>query len=148
MKLETCERIRRWVNLLYLLPILVCLVACQQAQQPPQPTAAQQEAKLRTEIASLNQQVSKLEARTGSTKENPYFGSTYWDELLTSVYYYPAVVNDSTNSPAMTHLKFDHREDDIWLCGDQRKAFSPGEKYRLLVTFEPNQPCVTNWQVK
>ena len=75
-------------------------------------------------------------------KEAPFFGSTYWDELLTSVYYYPEY------SPAMTHLKFNHREDDIWICGDQRRSFEAGNRYRLLVTFEPNQPCVTNWKIK
>ena len=78
-------------------------------------------------------------------KEAPFFGSTYWDETLTSVYYYPKQVNDDM---AETHLKFGHREDDIWLCGDQRKNFEPGTRYRLVVTFEPNAPCITNWKLK
>lgn len=78
-------------------------------------------------------------------KDPPFFGSTYWDETLTSVYYYPSTGPDD---PAETHLKFSHREDDIWLCGDQRRGFEPGNRYRLVVTFEPNQPCVTNWKTK
>jgi hypothetical protein len=82
-------------------------------------------------------------------EEPPYYGSTYWDELLTSVYYYPAKGGDSNDlTVPSTHLKFGHRDDSIWLCGDQRKSFSPGTKYRLLVTFEPNQPCVSNWKIE
>jgi hypothetical protein len=78
-------------------------------------------------------------------EEPPYYGSTYWDELLTSAYYYP---KDGDKDFAGTHLKFNHREDDLWLCGDQRKSFTPGTKYRLRVTYEPNQPCITNWKIE
>jgi hypothetical protein len=84
-------------------------------------------------------------AEPAPEKEPPYYGSTYWDELLTSVYYYPS---GDKGTVAVTHLKFGHREDDIYLCGDQRKSFAPGSKYRLLVTFEPNQPCITNWKIE
>lgn len=91
-------------------------------------------------------------------KEAPYYGSTYWDELLTSVYYYPDAL-DQLEPPTFksnefgltvpaTHLKFNHRDDDVWLCGDQRKSFMPGHIYELTVTFEANQPCVTNWKIK
>jgi hypothetical protein len=75
--------------------------------------------------------------------EPPYYGSTYWNEVLTSVYFYPK--GSSDHEGAVTHLKFDHREDDLWLCGDQRKSFKPGRRIQLSVTFEANQPCVTNW---
>jgi hypothetical protein len=71
-------------------------------------------------------------------EEEAFFGSTYWDELLTSVYWYP--------ESKMTHLNFNHRDDDIWLCDDQRRNFDPGKRYKLSVTFEPNQPCATNWK--
>jgi hypothetical protein len=81
--------------------------------------------------------------------EPPYYGSTYWDELLTSVYYYPTKGGDNNDlAVPSTHLKFDHRDDSIWLCGDQRKSFTPGTKYRLRVTYEPNQPCVSNWKIE
>jgi hypothetical protein len=78
-------------------------------------------------------------------EEPPYYGSTYWEELLTSVYYYP---KNGDGDFAGTHLKFNHREDDLWLCGDQRKSFTPGYKYKLRVTYEPNQPCITNWKTE
>lgn len=88
--------------------------------------------------------------------DSPYYGSTYWDELLTSVYYYPDAGDQLEGPPSFrgskplpaTHLKFNHREDDVWLCGDQRKSFEPGNRYRLLVTFELGQPCITNWKIK
>jgi hypothetical protein len=80
-------------------------------------------------------------------KDAPFYGSTYWDELLTSVYYYP-VDPDVKGDVAETHLKFNHREDDIWLCGDQRRFFEAGNRIKLVVTFEPNQPCATNWKTK
>ena len=78
-------------------------------------------------------------------RESPFYGSTYWDELLTSVYFYP---KDGDGEYDATHLKFSHREDDIWLCGDQRRAFKPGHRIKLTVTFEPNRGCQTNWQIE
>lgn len=81
-------------------------------------------------------------------KETPYYGSTYWDELLTSVYYYPENGGKDNAAVPATHLKFNHREDDVWVCGDQRKSFKPGHRVRLTVTFEANQPCATNWQIE
>jgi len=143
----TSERIRCWVNLLYLLPaiVAVALIAC----APPTPVT-----KTRIVAAQAEEQPKPSPAPAEKTKEAPYYGKTYWDELLTSVYYYPEnglTIDAGTVIGAAvpaTHLKFDHREDDIWLCGDQRKSFEPGNKYKLTVTFEPNQPCVSNWKVK
>jgi hypothetical protein len=146
----TSERIRRWANLLYLLPVIVALIACEQQQQP---------STVRTRIATNSTQAEPQEppkpppasqvpaekSDDEAKKEPPFYGSTYWDELLTSVYYYP---KNGDGDFAGTHLKFNHREDDIWLCGDQRKSFEPGNRYRLTVTFEPNAPCITNWRVK
>ena len=103
---------------------------------------------VKTRIATapvVQEEQPKQEPPAAPEKEPPYYGSTYWDELLTSVYYYPS---GDKGDAAVTHLKFDHREDDIFLCGDQRKSFTPGTKYKLLVTFEPNQPCVTNWKIE
>jgi hypothetical protein len=145
----TSKRIARWANLLYLLPVIVALIACEQQQQ--QPT-------VKTRIATTSTQAEPQEppkpppaspvpaekSDEDKKEEPPYFGSTYWDELLTSVYYYPK----SVSLPSMTHLKFNHREDDLYLCGDLRKNFEPGNRYRLTVTFEPNAPCITNWRVK
>ena len=126
------------------LVMAIALIACNEAQQPPV---------VKTRIATTSPQTEPQEQPksppTGTApadksdddeRESPYFGSTYWDELLTSVYYYP-------DSKA-THLKFNHRDDEIWLCGDQRRNFEPGNRYRLTVTFEPNAPCITNWRVK
>ena len=134
----------------YLTMIVLTLVVCSlQGCAQPQPA-------VKTRIVTPSSQAETQEppkpppasttpAEDTTPKEDaPFFGSTYWDELLTSVYYYPK----SVSLPSMTHLKFGHREDDIWLCGDQRKTFEPGNRVRLLATFEPNQPCVTNWKVK
>jgi len=130
---------------LLVIPFL-CAVACDQPTQPSQPsvrnrvpTVAQTDA---PPAAPLSTDVLKKE-------EPPYYGSTYWEELLTSVYYYPAQGGDNGDlTVPSTHLKFNHRDDALWLCGDQRKIFEPGRTYRLLVTFEPNQPCVTNWKIE
>jgi len=104
---------------------------------------------LKTRIATTETQAapkpSPRDEEPPAKREAQYYGSTYWDELLTSVYFYPSTGKDDA---AMTHLKFNHREDDIWLCGALRRSFVAGERYRLLVTFEPNQPCVTNWKTK
>lgn len=100
----------------------------QTVPEPPQPSPKEQEA-----------------VPDPPKKESPYYGSTYWDELLTSVYFYP---KDSNTDFDGTHLKFNHREDDIWLCGDQRKSFKAGRRIKLTITFEPNQPCATNWQIE
>lgn len=147
MTSTTSERIRRWSNLLFLLPVLMAIfmISCEEDKVVTQKDL---KAALKTSTQAEPQEQPKSPP-TGNTapaeksddeKEAQYFGSTYWDELLTSVYYYP----DSKT----THLKFNHREDDIYLCGDQRKNFEPGNRYKLAVTFEPNAPCITNWRVK
>jgi hypothetical protein len=130
----------------------------------PQPTPVQ-----RLAVAELdNMQRNRVPAIKESTpaapaakeeekkEDSPYYGSTYWDELLTSVYYYPDAGDQLTGPPSFrgsaaipaTHLKFSHREDDVWLCGDQRKSFEPGRRYHLRATFELAQPCVTNWKIE
>jgi hypothetical protein len=77
------------------------------------------------------------------------YGINWFQGTITSVYYYPQGGNDDTTpNGASTHIKFDHREDDIWLCGDQRSKFEVGNRYSMLVTFEANADCVTNWKVK
>lgn len=82
-------------------------------------------------------------------KERPYYGSGYYNELLTSVYFYPdgGSFQGSPDEP-FTHLKFNHREDDLYLCGDQRSKFLPGKQYTLVVSFEPNRECATNWKIQ
>lgn len=77
------------------------------------------------------------------------YGSTLFIGTITSVYYYPEGGNqDGTPDNAATHVKFDYRDDDIWLCGDQRSKLEPGERAKMLVTFEPNIECQTNWKLK
>lgn len=156
MTSTTSERIRRWSNLLFLLPALMAIfmISCEEDKVV---THGELDAALKAQKTSTQAepQEQPKSPPTGNTapadksdepkREAPYFGSTYWDELLTSVYYYPST---GANDPAMTHLKFNHRDDEIWLCGDQRKSFEPGNRYRLTVTFEPNAPCITNWRVK
>ena len=150
MTFTTSKRIARWANLLYLLPVIVALIACEQQQQ--QPTVKTRIATTSTQAEPQEppkpppaSQVPAEKSDYEAKKEPPFYGSTFWDELLTSVYYYP---KNGEGDFAGTHLKFNHREDDIWLCGDQRKSFEPGNRYRLTVTFEPNAPCITNWRVK
>jgi hypothetical protein len=148
MTSTTSERIRRWANLLYLLPVIVALIAC--AEQPQQPAAKTRIVTTTSSQAETQEPPKPPPARTAPADQNeeeekpaPFYGSTYWDEVLTSVYYYP---KSAGNDVAKTHLKFNHREDDIWLCGDQRKFFTVGERTRLTITFELDQPCATNWQ--
>lgn len=158
MTSTTSERICRWTNLLYLLPVIVALIACGQQPQTTTerhhgfPAQPREQATTSTQAEPQEQPKSPPTGKTAPAdnsdedkKESPYFGSTYWDELLTSVYYYPAQTNAEVS---VTHLKFGHREDDIYLCGDQRKNFEPGARVKLLVTFEPNAPCITNWKIK
>ena len=149
MTSTTSERIRRWSNLLYLLPCIVAisLIACEDQRVV---THAELEAALKAQKTSAPKPETQEQPKSPPTttapadnsdeKEAQYFGSTYWDEILTSVYWYP----DSK----VTHLKFGHREDEIYLCGDHRKDFEPGNRYKLVVTFEPNAPCITNWRIK
>jgi hypothetical protein len=80
----------------------------------------------------------------------PFYGSTMYEGIVTSVYYYPKGPN-SQPGQAMTHVKFNHHEEqpeEIWLCGDRRNQFEVGNKYRLRVSFEPNEACITNWTTK
>jgi len=130
--------------------ILSC-VACSDA---PTPRTLGPGPSVKTRIATapvVQEEQPKQEQAAPEPKaeEPPYYGSTYWNELLTSVYYYPTKGGDNNDlAVPSTHLKFGHRDDSIWLCGDQRKTFKPGYLYRLTVTFEPNQPCATNWEIK
>jgi len=82
-------------------------------------------------------------------KDRPMYGETFFLGTITSVYYYPNGGNqDGTPDNAATHVKFDYRDDDIWLCGDQRPKLTPGERAKMVVTFEPNTECETNWRLK
>lgn len=139
--------ITAYLTMIVLALVVGCLQGCAEPQQAPA---------TKTRIITTSPQAEPQEQpkspptatapadKSDDDKELPYFGSTYWEEQLTSVYYYPK----SVSLPAQTHLKFNHREDDLYLCGDQRRFFEPGNRYKLLVTFEPNAPCITNWRVK
>jgi hypothetical protein len=118
------------------------MVACASPEPPQQPAAKN---RVPTITQTETPPVQAPAAEEAKKEEPPYYGSTYWDEPLTSAYYYP---KDGDKDFAGTHLKFSHRDDDLWLCGDQRKSFTPGNRYKLRVTFEPNQPCVTNWKIE
>jgi hypothetical protein len=151
--------ITSYLTMIVLALVVGCLQGCAEPQQAPATTERHhgfpaQPREAATTSTQAEPQEQPKSPPTGNTapadnsepqKEPPFFGSTYWDETLTSVYYYPAQDKDDVST---THLKFGHREDDIFLCGDQRKSFEPGLRYRLLVTFEPNAPCITNWRVK
>src|SRR5258708_33406901 len=66
----------------------------------------------------------------------PFYGSTMYEGEVTSVYYYPKGPN-SAPGEAVTHVKFNHHEEDpeqIWLCGDHRNQFDVGSKYHLRVS--------------
>ena len=140
---------------LYALALVLFLCALTGCEENPQPTVNN-----KTRIVTAPTTSSQAETQespkpppastapaeeSDPQREPPYFGSTYFDELLTSVYYYPG---ETKGDAPMTHLKFSHREDLVYLCGDQRKSFEPGNRIRLMVTFEPNAPCITNWKVK
>src|SRR5579863_9219271 len=59
-------------------------------------------------------------------KDRPMYGETFFIGTITSVYYYPEGGNQGgTPDNAATHVKFDYRDDDIWLCGDQRPKLTP-----------------------
>jgi|SRR5271157_2009955 len=82
--------------------------------------------------------------------ELPYYGTTVFEGQVTSVYYYPQGPSSSPGA-SQTHIKFDHHEEDpekIYLCGDQRKSFEVAHRYGLIVTFEPNTECASNWRIK
>jgi hypothetical protein len=138
------------MKLLLLIPLLFA-VACEQAQpsktdaHPNRVPVAVGETVATVEPPAPPKPPDPPKEEAKSQRQSPFYGSTFWDELLTSVYYYP---KDGDGDTAMTHLKFNHRDDDIWLCGDQRRSFFPGRRVKLTVTFEPNQPCATNWQAQ
>lgn len=94
-------------------------------------------------------QTSPKEEETASG-DPPFYGFTIYEGEITSVYFYPKGPNDAPSSP-VTHVKFNHHEEtpeELWLCGDHRNQFDVGSKYRLTVSFEPNETCVTNFQIK
>jgi hypothetical protein len=109
----------------------VAAVTEQPVPEPPQPSPKQEEA-------------------APAPDDPPFYGSTMYEGEITSVYYYPKGPN-SQPGVAQTHVKFNHHEEapeEIWLCGDHRRELEVGLKYRLKVTFEPNEACITNWTSK
>jgi hypothetical protein len=138
--------ITAYLTMIVLTLIVGCLQGCAQPEAQPAtktrivtPTSSQAE----TQESPKPSPAGNTAPAEEPEKKAPFYGTTYWDELLTSVYYYP---KSAGNDVAKTHLKFNHREDDIWLCGDQRKFFTVGERTRLTITFELDQDCATNWQ--
>lgn len=119
------------------------------ATYPPQPTVTNRVPVLPQPAVEPPQPSPKQEeAAPAAPKERdyPFYGYTFYDnETLTSVYYYPQGDSGQPDVPA-THLKFNHVETDLWLCGDHRKDFEPGNRYRLSVTFELDSQCSTNWK--
>jgi len=134
------------------LVMAIALIACNEAQQPPV---------VKTRITTTSPQTEPQEQPksppTGTAPaENsepkkivPFYGSTVYEGEVTSVYFYPEGPNGG--EVPQTHIKFNHHEEEpeeIYLCGDARKAFDVGNKYRMIVTFEPNTDCISNWRVK
>lgn len=129
-------------------PILV-MIAC--AEQP------QQTVKNRVPALSEPATAAPAPAPTSEAQQpapapkkvRPWYGTTHFDGEITSVYWYPegSSGDDAPDTPS-THIKFQHREDDIWLCGDHRREFEVGRSYSMFVTFEANTDCQTNWKLK
>lgn len=86
-------------------------------------------------------------AKEKPPSERPYYGKTLFEGEITSVYYYPQGLDEPPTLPS-THVRFNHTDDDIWLCGDQRRKFEVGGQYKLFVTFEANTECQSKWKLQ
>lgn len=86
-------------------------------------------------------------AKEQPLSERPYYGKTLFEGEITSVYYYPQGLDEPPTLPS-THVRFNHTDDDIWLCGDQRRKFEVGGQYKLFVTFEANTECQAKWKLQ
>lgn len=123
--------------------------ACNAEPLSNQPTAKNRVATLPAPAAAVDPPAPTPPPTPPKAKDRPMYGETMFIGTITSVYYYPEGGNqDGTPDNAATHVKFDYRDDDIWLCGDQRPKLAPGERAKMLMTFEPNTDCQTNWRLK
>jgi hypothetical protein len=134
--------------------MVLTVIACNEAPQP---------APVKTRVPTLSTQAEPQvppspppdtagTAPAGSSepkKEVSFYGSTIYEGEITSVYFYPQ--GPDGNEVGQTHIKFNHHEEqseEIYICGDVRSKIEVGGKYRMLVTFEPNMDCISNWRFK
>ena len=144
--------ISRWLLVVAILaPLLGVVVSCDKEPVPATGARTQRVAPAHPPLPVNEAQPAPPQIVNGEVrqKDRPFYGSTHFMGEVTSVYWYPSG-NDAVSTPDLpsTHIKFEYREDDIWLCGDQRSKFDVGQKYNMTVTFEPNADCVTNWKVR
>jgi hypothetical protein len=146
--------IEKWFmqrGLVFLLVIpVIWMVACEQAQSTKSEShASRVPVAVGETVATVpTPEPPKTPDAAAPHKEHPFYGSTFFDGIVTSVYYYPSGgASDGTPDGQSTHVKFDHREDDLWICGDVRSKFDIGRRTRMTVTFEANADCVTNWKM-